>query len=352
MMNPGSGRQKPILLIGGNGQVGWELRRTLSPFGPLVATTRDKLDLRDANAIVAFVRATEPALIVNAAAYTAVDLAEDEPDIAMAINGVAPGILAEEAKRLNCPLVHFSTDYVFDGTRSTAPGISGYEEGDGPNPLNVYGKSKLTGDEAVQQVNGAYLVLRTSWVYGNRGKNFFKTILRLARERDTLQLVNSQVGCPTWARLIAEFTTSILAGTWHRGAGANLREASGVYHVSAAGEASWHDFADAIVTEMKARNFPGIRTSQVSPIPSSEFRTKAKKPLRTVLNSSAAHEKIALSLPDWHSQLLLCIEERMSIENRQEPLGDFQPVALNLKLECIRRKCAQSFKNRAIEPIT
>jgi dTDP-4-dehydrorhamnose reductase len=308
-MQSGGQLSKPILLLGGNGQVGWELRRTLAALGPIVVATRAELDLCDINAIVNFVRTTQPELIVNAAAYTAVDRGEDEPDIATAVNGVAPGILAEEAKKLHCPMIHFSTDYVFDGTITAASATPNYSEETAPNPLNVYGKSKLAGERAVQQVGGSYLILRTSWVYANRGNNFLRTILRLAQENDTLRIVDDQVGCPTWARMIAEGTAGILARIWRRGIDTGVGEHSGVYHLAASGEASWHQFAEAIVLGSRDRNLPGICASKVLPIPSSEYPTHAIRPSRTVLNCLAADEKFAISLPDWRTQLQLCLDE-------------------------------------------
>ena len=184
-----------ILLTGKNGQVGWELQRTLAPLGEVVAVDRQALDLANPDAIRALIREVKPALIVNPAAYTAVDKAESEPELAMAVNGIAPGIMAEEAKRLGAAMIHYSTDYVFDGTQ-TSP----YTEKDRPNPGNVYGKTKLAGEQAIQAVGVPHLILRTSWVYGSRGRNFLLTILRLAQERDELKIVDDQIGAPTSSR--------------------------------------------------------------------------------------------------------------------------------------------------------
>jgi dTDP-4-dehydrorhamnose reductase len=188
-----------ILLTGKNGQVGWELQRTLATLGEVVTLDRQDLDLADPDSIRRVVREHKPNLIVNAAAYTAVDKAEEESDLAMVINGTAPGILAEEAKRLSAAIIHYSTDYVFDGSKNTP-----YTEEDAPNPLNVYGRTKLAGERAIQAVGAPYLILRTSWVYGMRGKNFLLTILRLARERNEIKVVNDQIGAPTWSRIIAQ----------------------------------------------------------------------------------------------------------------------------------------------------
>jgi dTDP-4-dehydrorhamnose reductase len=195
-----------ILLTGPTGQVGWELRRSLAPLGVVTALDRTALDLTDADGLRRVVREVRPALIVNAAAYTAVDRAESEPDLAMAVNGLAPGILAEEGKRVGAALVHFSTDYVFDGRKAGA-----YVEDDAPAPVNVYGATKLAGERAMEAVGAPHLILRTSWVYGARGANFFLTMRRLARERPELRIVDDQTGAPTWCRMIAEATAQIIA---------------------------------------------------------------------------------------------------------------------------------------------
>ena len=222
-----------ILLTGKNGQVGWELQRTLAPLGEVVVLDRRQLDLSDPDQIRERVREISPDLIVNAAAYTAVDRAEAEPEPAMAVNGTAPGLLAEEAKRIGAAIIHYSTDYVFDGAKTTP-----YTEEDAPNPLNVYGRTKLAGEQAVQAAGVPHLILRTSWVYGMRGKNFLLTILRLAREREELKIVDDQIGAPTWSRTIAEATAQILtSGAWP------VSGASGIYHLTASGSTSWYGFA-------------------------------------------------------------------------------------------------------------
>src|SRR5688572_17220170 len=222
-----------VLLIGRSGQVGWELQRSLAPLGELVALDRAGMDLSDPDSIHRAIADARPAVIVNAAAYTAVDRAESEPDLAMRINGIAPGIIADEAARIGALMVHYSTDYVFDGTRD-AP----YREDDPPSPLNVYGRTKLAGEEAVRAAGGAHLIFRTSWVYAARGSNFLLTMLRLAGERSELGIVNDQVGAPTWARSIAELTALAL-GTGGADPG-RARDASGVYHLAAGGSVSWY----------------------------------------------------------------------------------------------------------------
>src|SRR5271157_1102317 len=223
-----------ILLIGKNGQVGWELRRALAPLGRVLGIDFPEIELGEAGSVRRWVRETRPQLVVNAAAYTAVDRAETEPDKAMRINGLAPGILAEEAKRLGALLVHYSTDYVFDGAANTP-----YVETDSANPLNVYGRTKLAGDQAVQAAGEAWLIFRLCWVYGARGRNFLLTILRLAREREQLRVVSDQLGAPTWSRMIAQTTALALKQALVAPDPAAL---AGIYHLAAAGLTSWHGF--------------------------------------------------------------------------------------------------------------
>jgi dTDP-4-dehydrorhamnose reductase len=291
-----------VLLAGRNGQIGWELERVLQPLGQVFALDRLSMDLASADSIRAAVREIKPELIVNAAAYTAVDQAEQEQQAAMAINGAAPGILAEEAKRLGAAMVHYSTDYVFDGTKAGP-----YTEEDTPNPINVYGKSKLAGERAVEATGVAHLIFRTSWVYGARGENFLLTIRRLASERDELRIVADQTGAPTWSRTIAEATGQILALCLSPGQGGfrHLEEYSGTYHLSAAGETSWYGFAVAIVDHIRS-NGPRPR---IVPISSSEYPTLARRPANSRLSSEAVAVKFGLALPDWALSLALCADE-------------------------------------------
>ena len=228
---------RKILLTGKNGQVGWELQRTLALLGDIVVVGHHEMDLANPDSIRKVIRQVQPELIVNAAAYTAVDKAESEPDLAMAINGVAPGIMAEEAKRLNAAIIHYSTDYVFDGN-SDRP----YAENDAPNPVNVYGATKLAGERAIQSMGVAHLILRTSWVYGARGRNFLLTILKLAKERSELKIVNDQIGAPTWCRMLAEVTSQMVVQHYSPVSrqAIPISEASGVYHVVPAGSVSWY----------------------------------------------------------------------------------------------------------------
>ena len=288
-----------ILVTGGAGQLGWELRRTLAIFGEVVAPSRDILDLASADSIVAAVRGVRPSLIVNAAAYTAVDMAESESDLAMKINGDAPRILAEEAALRNAALIHYSTDYVFDG-RKAEP----YREDDEAAPINVYGRTKLAGEQGVMAAKAAHLIFRTSWVYGSRGRNFLLTMLRLAKERKELKVVDDQVGAPTSARLIAEATAGAIARNFADGRLDldRFRQMGGLYHLTAAGRTTWYGFAQAILTGKEGM-------AKVSPIPTSGYPTPARRPQNSVLDNSKLEKQFGFSLPDWKVGLRLCIEE-------------------------------------------
>jgi dTDP-4-dehydrorhamnose reductase len=293
-----------ILLTGADGQVGWELRRALAPLGTLSALDRRGLDLAQAEAIRARVREIGPQLIVNAGAYTAVDKAETEPELAMAVNAAAPAVLAEEARRGGAALVHYSTDYVFDGEKDGA-----YTEDDAPRPLGAYGRSKLAGEEAVRASGAPHLILRTSWIYAARGRNFLLTMLRLARERDELRVVCDQFGAPTWAREVADATARVLARCAADPAGAvsALAQSGGVYHLSAAGRTSWHGFACAILEH--AARLPGIRARRVTPIRTSEYPTAAARPRNSVLSSARLAQRFGVALPEWSASLPLCLAE-------------------------------------------
>jgi dTDP-4-dehydrorhamnose reductase len=286
-----------ILLIGKIGQVGWELRRTLAPMAHVTCVDFPEIDLTSEDSIRRWVRETRPSLIINAAAYTAVDKAESEPDKAMKINGVAPGILAEEAKKLGALLVHYSTDYVFDGAK-TEP----YVETDAPNPLGAYGRSKHAGDEAVRAIGGAHLIFRLCWVYGARGANFMLTMMRLAREREKLRVVGDQVGCPTWSRMIAEATTLALKQTM---AADDRGALTGTYHLASSGVTSWHGFADAIVKLMPAE---GKKCVQVEAISTAEYPTPTKRPAYSVLACGKLERVFGLRLPRWEDSLKQVLE--------------------------------------------
>jgi dTDP-4-dehydrorhamnose reductase len=269
-----------ILLTGRSGQVGWELERALRPLGTVMATDRGTLDLASSDAIRRVVREVKPDLIVNAAAYTAVDKAESELGLALQINGLAPGVMAEEAKRLGALLVHYSSDYVFDG-RKSAP----YTEDDVPNPLGVYGRSKLEGDQRIRASGCRHLILRTSWVYGPRGKNFYLTIARKAAAGEALRVVNDQHGVPTTSAFIAESTVALLR-----------REATGLLNVVPSGETTWFDFAREIV---RLAGSPSI----VEPISTDQFPTAARRPGYSVLDKARVEKTLGRALPDWRSAL-------------------------------------------------
>jgi len=293
---------KTILLTGANGQVGWELQRVLAPLGKVVALTREQLDLGDPDAIRSVVRQHRPDIIINPAAYTAVDKAESEPELAMAVNGTAPGIFAEEAKRSGALLVHYSTDYVFDGTKS-AP----YTESDATNPQSVYGRTKLAGEDAIRSAGCKHLILRTSWVYGVHGGNFMKTVLRLARERDAMRIVADQFGAPTWARLLANSTVQMLQHC----AEADFDEQHyGLYHLTADGRTSWQAYAGEIVR--LARQYDAIlrdKALTIEGIPTSGYPLPAPRPANSVLATDKIREVFGLNLPQWQDDLAECVKE-------------------------------------------
>jgi len=276
-----------ILLIGGSGQVGWELKRTLAPLGELMVRERGALDLTDADAIRKAIRELRPDIVVNAAAYTAVDQAETEPELAMRVNGAAPGIMAEEAAKIDALFVHYSTDYVFDGTKD-----SPYHEEDEPNPLGVYGASKLAGEHAIRDTECRHLIFRTSWVYGLHGKNFLRTMQRLGREREELKVVADQIGAPTWSRMIAEATALALRGP----------APDGVYHLSSAGSTSWHGFAAAILA---AQGWSG----RLLAIPARDYPLPAHRPANSRLEGHKLARLLHLALPDWQTALGLCLAD-------------------------------------------
>jgi dTDP-4-dehydrorhamnose reductase len=277
-----------ILLTGATGQLGLELARLLPAYGELAACDRAALDLADGDALAAAVRRRKPQIIINAAGYTAVDRAESEPDLADAVNARAPAILAEEAARLDALLIHYSTDYVFDGA-SAQP----YREEDHANPLNAYGRSKLAGERAIAAAGGAHLILRTSWIYGWHGQNFFLTMRRLAQTRPELRVVADQFGVPNWSRAIAEATATLVS----RGPAA-LSERSGIYHLSGRGRASWFDFARAI--------FEDADRPRVVPIATAEYPTPARRPASAVLATAKLEEVFGIALPDWRQTLAAC----------------------------------------------
>lgn len=269
-----------ILLTGRNGQVGWELDQTLQQLGNVLPTDRSTLDLIDTDAIRRVIREVRPHMIINAAAYTAVDKAEAEPELAMQINGVAPGVMAEEAEQLGALLVHYSTDYVFDGDRSTP-----YAEDDTPHPLSSYGRSKLEGEERIRGSGCRSLILRTSWVYGPRGKNFYLTIARKAAADEPLRVVNDQYGVPTTSSFLAQYTVDLIR-----------KEATGLLDLVPSGETTWFAFAREIVRLWGSR-------SAEEPIRSEQFPTAARRPRYSVLDKTRAEKVLGLQLPDWRALL-------------------------------------------------
>jgi len=286
-----------ILLAGRTGQVGSELERALAPLGEVFSFDERQLDLTDPAAIVSRVRDVKPEVIVNAAAYTAVDRAESEPEAAFLVNAAGPGFLAAEAKALGALLVHYSTDYVYDGTKA-----SSYTEDDTPNPLSVYGKSKLAGDRAIQAAGCRYLILRTSWIYGPHGHNFFLTMLRLAREREEIRVVDDQHGAPTSSIALAAATANIL-----RRHGA---DATGLFHLTAAGETTWFGFAEAIIEIARAKL---SRVPRLVPISTTEYKAPAPRPANSVLSCAKVRSALGIEIPAWPGQLDEVWEQYRSI---------------------------------------
>jgi dTDP-4-dehydrorhamnose reductase len=288
-----------ILLIGKNGQVGWELKRTLATLGDLIALDYPEIDLADMDSVRRYIKEVKPTLIVNAAAYTNVDKAENEPGLAGLINGTAPGVMAEEARRIGAAFIHYSTDYVYDGTKNSA-----YVETDTPNPLNIYGTTKLHGDQAVEQVGGAYLILRTSWVYSLRQGGFVNKVLEWARKQEVLRIVDDQIGSPTWARMLAEVTAQVIA----QGRGdslAYLQEKAGLYHLAGTGAATRYNWAKAIL-ELDPKKEQQVVTNFI-PAKSRDFPTPAKRPSSTELNCFAFSKSTNLLIPNWYDSLSLML---------------------------------------------
>lgn len=305
-----------ILLTGKTGQLGSELNRLLPSLGEVIAPERNDLDLREPEKIRQIVRNANPQLIVNAAAYTAVDAAETDQATAFAVNTEAPRLLAEEAKKIGALLVHFSTGYVFDGSKKTP-----YVETDPLNPLNVYGRTKLAGEEAIRNSHAAHLIFRTSWVYGTRGRNFLLTILRLATEREELKIVRDQIGSPTCAADIAVATAKILTNIYCRDADARAFSKGGTYHMTAAGQTTWYEFANAILEEARrapqnlpwltsATNGRPIITQRVVPISTGEFPLPARRPANSILSNACLEHVFGAALPDWRTQLERCFSSR------------------------------------------
>lgn len=288
-----------ILLTGKHGQVGFELQRALAPLAEIVAVGHAECDLAQPDALRRLIREVAPQIIVNAAAYTAVDKAESEPALAQAINADAPCLMGEEAKRLGALVVHYSTDYVFDGRKAGA-----YTEDDAPNPLNVYGQSKLAGERALIASGARHLIFRTSWVFGAHGGNFVKTILRLAAERDTLRVVADQFGAPTSAALIADVTAQILGQYIRACRPASADFGYGLYHLVAAGRTSWHEYAQEIVRAALAGGRPlRLRPEDVQAIATADYPLPAKRPANSCLETAKLRKTFGLVLADWRQGL-------------------------------------------------
>ena len=286
-----------ILISGKTGQVAVELQKHLAGLGELIVLGRDVLDLSQPDQIRAQVRAHKPDLLIIAAAHTAVDQAENEPELAFAINAIAPGVFAEEAAALGIPMIHYSTDYVFDG-RKPAP----YTEDDATNPLGVYGKSKLAGELAIAASGAQHLILRTCWVYSTHGKNFLLTMQRLLQERSELRVVADQIGAPTWAGTIAQSTRALIE-RWQSGDAA----AWGTYHLTASGETSWFGFTQAIAGHLTAQ---GKACATLEPIPASAYPTPAARPQNSRLDCSKLAREWGVAQPDWEAALSACLAEQ------------------------------------------
>lgn len=291
-----------ILLFGKNGQVGWELNRSLQPQGEVIALGREEADFSDPESLRDIVRDVKPDVIVNAVAYTAVDKAESVEALARIINADSPGVIAEEALKLNALFIHYSTDYVFDGNKSGA-----YTETDKPKPINAYGRSKYSGEKAIELSGCDYLIFRTSWVYASRGHNFLLTILKLAKEREKLSIVADQTGSPTSAKLIADATTYCLKQAL------DAREASsfssGLYHLAASGYTSWHGFATEIMSITRSKSETPLKVKSIKAVTTADYPTPAKRPKNSRLNTDKIQDDFGCVMPDWQQGLLICLDK-------------------------------------------
>jgi len=308
-----------ILLTGKTGQIGRALAPLLDRMGELTSLDRQQLDLSKPDEIQRVIRGVLPDLIVNAGAYTAVDRAESDEAAARAVNAVAPGVLAEEAKRLGALLVHYSTDYIFDGAKRTP-----YEEDDPPNPLNVYGRTKLEGERAIWQIAPAYVIFRTAWVYAREGRNFLLTVLRLATEKEELRIVRDQAGAPTLSREIAAATVEVLSNIWAPANGMRPWSGTkGIYHMTAGGETTWYNFAELILelasSQLRAGDWLAAATNnrplvarRIVPIATDEFPTPARRPAYSVLANRRLNDAFGVRLPHWEKQLRAVFSGRAS----------------------------------------
>ncbi|MEP6618922.1 MAG: dTDP-4-dehydrorhamnose reductase [bacterium] len=303
-MTHGNDRLGTCLILGANGQVGHEVSRDVSPVARVIRANRRDVDLTSANAIRAVIRSANPSLIINAAAYTAVDQAETDTDTCWSVNATAVGIIAEEAARIGAGVIHYSTDYVFDGTKGAE-----YSETDAPAPISTYGRSKLAGERMIADTGVPHIILRTSWVYGARGRNFPLTMLALARQRDTLRVVADQVGAPTWSRAIGAATASLIARAGGTRAFATevSGAVSGVYHLASGGSTTWHGFA---LAALALDPFPDEQVcTRVEPITTIEYPTPAPRPRNSLLNCEKIESTFGIALPDWSESLRLAFEK-------------------------------------------
>ncbi|WLE58246.1 dTDP-4-dehydrorhamnose reductase [Burkholderia plantarii] len=291
-----------VLVTGRNGQVGWELARALAPLGEVVACDRETADLSRPETLAPLVAEVRPGLIVNAAAYTAVDRAEEEEALALRVNGESVGVLAEAARKAGALLVHYSTDYVFDGTADRP-----YTESDPTSPVNAYGRTKLAGEQAIAAAGGDWLTFRTTWVYGVRGRNFLSTMLRLAGERETMRVVADQIGTPTSARMIAELTAHAAAQAMRERSAGHFE--SGLFHMTAADQTSWHGFASTIVDSARATRGDAIKVRTIEAIDSEAYPTPARRPAWSVLDNGRFDRRFGLTRLDWRRALALVMDD-------------------------------------------
>jgi len=301
-VNPENPSTPRILLIGHTGQVGGELEPLLRGLGNVTACDHMECDLSQPKQVRSMVESANPHIIVNAAAYTAVDLAEKEAEMAQAVNAAGPALLAEEAGKRGAAIVHYSTEYVFDGSKTAA-----YNESDSVSPLSIYGKTKAEGDRAIQDSGTPHLIFRTTWVYGNKGKNFLNTIRRLAREKEELRIVDDQAGAPTWCRSIAKATANILSQVLNESNPADLSQlekSSGLYNMTCGGKTTWFGFAKAVVDALELAQPP-----RVTPITTAEFPTPATRPKNSILDNSKLRDHFGVTLPDWDRALNFCLKE-------------------------------------------
>jgi dTDP-4-dehydrorhamnose reductase len=289
-----------ILILGKNGQLGWETERVFSCLGTVMALDYPEVDLLKLDQVIKLLKGMEFDIIINATAYTAVDKAEDEPEKAFQINSVAPGQMAQLAKEVGAVFIHYSTDYVFNGEKDGS-----YTEDDIPDPLNLYGRSKLLGEKAVQEVGGAHLILRTSWLYSLRGDSFVRKVMHWARTKKSLRVVSDQIGSPTWARLLAESTALVVAMS-HRDHFGWFLENGGLFHLAGSGSASRQEWAKNIISF--DRHPEQLVVEEVLPARTEEFPTRARRPLRTVMNSAKFKQSFGISLPDWTVSLKLAMD--------------------------------------------